>query len=577
MAHSCRWIPVLVIALGGCGGSDAQTGLTSGSGGTSGTAGVVSGTTRDAAAGTSGMAGVVSDSTRDGAAGATGTSRDARDAAIDSADAAYVSGDASSAGDSAEAGEAGDAGNTGGTGMIPCSALKPLADLPIIGPWRTHYAFYAPDRSWLLLQVRGTNDSLIRVDLPSGKATTIVDRLNVTSQLGKAGPFLLRATGSNGDDTSVYDGKQVRKILTGPCNIQPTPDGTRLYAVCSGDDKGLQSIDLATGKVSIVDKSATMATTWGMAVSPNSQWVAYRTGDSFAGARTMKLVSVAGASETITSAQGVDAMEFASDDLLVFHTTYTAGADGDLRGHTPGSGDTSFLIVADDYQYQFSLDRTRAVVAKYQRPVGSNALASLYSIPAHGGDPQLLVKDWSIPDSDMTYAFDFDSQGTYALYVSLTGYDLTGSLHLPTYTVSVVDMKGSQPRKLSNDWRFGLTRSTSSVLLWDTDDDGKNRLRLTDLATGADRLSATSSAQILGAMALRGDQAVLFVDNPGGTRRARFMSANLPQSAVLGVWNETDYRGATPMPVYADPTECFTIVNTELAPGPGTRLVLLPE
>jgi hypothetical protein len=26
-----------------------------------------------------------------------------------------------------------------------------------------------------------------------------------------------------------------------------------------------------------------------------------------------------------------------------------------------------------------------------------------------------------------------------------------------------------------------------------------------------------------------------------------------------------------------DPTGCFTIVDTDLPPGPGTRLVLLPE
>jgi hypothetical protein len=26
-----------------------------------------------------------------------------------------------------------------------------------------------------------------------------------------------------------------------------------------------------------------------------------------------------------------------------------------------------------------------------------------------------------------------------------------------------------------------------------------------------------------------------------------------------------------------DPTGCFTVVDTDLAPGPGTRLVLLPE
>ena len=34
-----------------------------------------------------------------------------------------------------------------------------------------------------------------------------------------------------------------------------------------------------------------------------------------------------------------------------------------------------------------------------------------------------------------------------------------------------------------------------------------------------------------------------------------------------------DPLGSYPM----DPTGCFTVVDTDLAPGPGTRLVLLPE
>jgi hypothetical protein len=121
-----------------------------------------------------------------------------------------------------------DSAGTGSKGMLPCSALQPLADLPLLGSWRTHSAYYWQDRSWLLLQVRGDEDSLIRVDLPSGKTTTIVDRLNAAWPLGSKGTFLLRGTGSNGDDISVYDGKEVRKILSGLCNLQPTPDGTRL-------------------------------------------------------------------------------------------------------------------------------------------------------------------------------------------------------------------------------------------------------------------------------------------------------------------------------------------------------------
>jgi hypothetical protein len=559
MPHLYRWIPAFLIALFGCGGSDAPTGTAGDAAADSvgaDTAGTSLVTTRDAAADSAG-------------ADTAGTSLvTTRDAAADSggADVAYGLGDAASG--------TADSAGTGSTGMLPCSALQPLADLPVLGSWRTHYAYYAQDRSWLLLQVRGDNDSLVRVDLPSGKTTTIVDRLNAAWPLGSKGTFLLRGTGSNGDDISVYDGKEVRKILSGLCNFQPTPDGTRLYATCAGDGNGLQAIDVATGEVSIVDKSATMATVWSIAVSPNGQWVAYRTGESNRTIRTITLASVAGRSYTITSAQAVESIEFGSDDLLVFHTAGDSATDGDLRGHVPGSGDTSFLVVSDDYSYRFSLDRTRVAVAKFNRPLGSSRLASLYSIPSQGGDPLLLVKDWSIPYSDMLYAFDFDSQGNYALYVSLSGYD---SANLPTYTVSVVDMKGSKPRKLSNGWGFGRTSATSSVLLYDTADDGRYRLRLTDLATGVDRFSYSSNQQIVSANALRGDQAVLFAETDGAKRGARFMSASYPQSTVLGVWEELDYRGASPMPVQPDPTGCFTVVNTDLSPGPGTRLVLLPD
>ena len=98
-----------------------------------------------------------------------------------------------------------------------------------------------------------------------------------------------------------------------------------------------------------------------------------------------------------------------------------------------------------------------------------------------------------------------------------------------------------------------------------------------DLATGRERLSYSAKGDIISAMALRGDQTVLFAEADGGKRRVRFMSARYPQSVVLGEWAESDCRGCSPMPVEADPTGCFTVVNTDVAPGPGVRLVLLPE
>lgn len=562
MPHAYRWITVLLFALLGCVGSSPMG---------------------PPAADASLSPASDSSSLRDMTAGDP-MAADAAVSADIATDADGMSADATVGTDGPRettSDAAADHTGTDTAGMLPCSALQPLADLPVLGPWRARYAYYSPDRSWLLLQVRGDTDSLIRVDLPSGNTTPIVDALNFAEPLGNGRAFLLYATGSTRDDLSVYDGKEVRKLWSGLCDFQPAPDGTRLYAVgpCVGAEDGLEMIDVATGMASIVDKRATKATTWDIAVSPNGQWVAYTTGDNDVNNRTIAVVNVAGSSYTIASTPGVVLLEFVSDDLLVFQTGGKSDYHGDIRGHVPGSGDTSFLIASDRYPgygysyygYQLSPDRTRVLAVKMPVSSDTSRSASLYSVPVHGGDPLLLVADWSLPNPDMLYPFAFDSQGKYAVYVSMR------DPHLPSFEVWAVDMQGSTPRKLSNDWAFGPTPATSSVLLSDTDDDGRYRLRLTDLATGRDRLSYSSSFQLWSATALRSDQAVLFAELAGGTRRSRFMSASHPQSVVLGEWEDLDCRGCSPMPVLADPTGCFTVVNTDVAPGPGTRLVLLPE
>ena len=472
--------------------------------------------------------------------------------------------------------------------MLPCGALKPLADLPMLGPWKTHRAYYSPDRSWLLLQVRsddGTEvEPLIRVDLPSGNATTIGSALDFATALGSGGALLFDGTGDS-DDVSVFDGKQLRRILGDRCKFFPTPDGTRLFAVgpCVGEENGLEVMDVATGTASIVDQSATMATTWDLAVSPNGQWVAYKTAEDDLDNHTIAVANVTGVTYTIASPQGGYLLRFASDDLLVFQTGGQSYA-GDIRGHVPGSGDTSFLIASDRYPgdfpydgagYKFSPDATR-VLAAGQIPTSSDTSLSgaLYSIPLRGGDPLLLVKDWSL--QRFTTLFAFDSQGKYALYASYTGRDAyTG---MDAYTVSAVDVQGSKPRKLSNGQWFGIAPATSSVLLSDTDDNHRSRLRLTNLDTGLDRLSYTSSnGSIDNATALRGDQAVLFAEFADGDL-ARFMSVSHPQSVVLGQWDDSNgCEGCSGLRVEADPTGCFTVVNSGLPSNSGTRLVLLPD
>ena len=477
--------------------------------------------------------------------------------------------------------DAGAGGDTDATGMLPCSALRPLADLPVLGPWQADYPYFSPDRSWLLLQVRGNPDRLLRVELPSGNVTTVVDALNSVQPLVSGGPFLLLGTGSSGQEVAVYDGKEVRKLLgDGACNFQPSPDGTRLYVIgaCVGEEMGLVAIDVGTGSVSTVDPRARMATTWDIAVSPNGQWAAYLTGDNDLENRTIAVANVAGDAYTIASVSGVVMLEFIADDFLVFHTGGKVDFHGDIRGHVPGSGDTSFLVTSDwwvgagypYYHYEFSPDRTRVLAAKI--PVTSDwpVKVQLYSIPLRGGEPQLLVKDWIMPSSYISYPCNFDSQGRYVEYMSPRDSDSE------SYTTWVVDTQGSTPRKLA-DGSAGLIPGTSSVLIYDTATDGQYRLRVADFATLHDRLSYSSRNGLNDGSPLRGDQALLFSEYDGSTMRARFMSVSHPQPVLLGTWHEDGCRGCSSMPLQPDPTGCFTVVNTDGASGPGTRLVLLPE
>jgi hypothetical protein len=52
---------------------------------------------------------------------------------------------------------------------------------------------------------------------------------------------------------------------------------------------------------------------------------------------------------------------------------------------------------------------------------------------------------------------------------------------------------------------------------------------------------------------------------------------------MLGEWMTTQFRpdvsySETPFDLYpVDPTGCFAVFDTDLAPGPGTRLAILPQ
>ena len=463
---------------------------------------------------------------------------------------------------------------------LACRELQPLADRPVLVPELTYLAHFSPDRSFLLLQLQGTPRRLIRVDRPSGKISTIADSVGLVTSLGGGKALLLEGTGVDGWETGLYDGNQVRPLYRGVCDVSATPDGTILYAVgpCVGAENGLTRIDLATATRTTLDPRVALNTQPGIQVSQSGQWIAYGITDPENRQRTIAVADAAGKVYAITTDRKVYLVAFASDHLMLFQTEGPPGTPGDLWGHVPGSGDTSFLLAADrspgnDDGYAFSPDRSQILAVKRPGPSEARSANSLYRLPLDGGDPLLLVTNWSIPSpGSRPNPISFDSQGKFVLYSSDAGGN-TGAVSL-----AVVDGQGSPPRTLSNDGGFILAPASSGVLIVENRPEGqKSHLRLTDLATGRDRLSYSSKANLEPVAVLRNDQAFLFAEFEGEKQRARFVSARHPHSVVLGEWHESGCRGCERQVLQADPTGCFTVVNTDQNSNSGTRLVLFPE
>jgi len=112
-------------------------------------------------------------------------------------------------------------------------------------------------------------------------------------------------------------------------------------------------------------------------------------------------------------------------------------------------------------------------------------------------------------------------------------------------------------------------------------------LRLLALGTGTDVAAIDASGYISAPhFATDGKGLVFVIPPPRGPHELRYISGAAPDSILLATWTSTllstssspasDY--APPFGLYPiDPTGCFIVVDTDLSPGPGTRLVLLPE
>jgi hypothetical protein len=473
---------------------------------------------------------------------------------------------------------------------IPCSALQALADKSLLSTSRSLEVHFSPDRTWLLLQVRvdvpsdaAVSGRLIRIDLPSGDITTIVDGIKRAEPLGLGGAFLLYGTGSDGNDTSVYDGKQVRTLLNGACYHKPTPDGRRVYFMrdCSYQGPGdLEVVEVATGGVMPVAKYVTNGE---VVVTPNSRWAAFATRRPADGSylSTISLVDAAGKLYTLDSSPGAANPELVSDDLLLFQVWGSSLSMSEIRGHVPGSGDQSYLIGVGDPgfgSYQISPDRTRLLVARMDTTSGAVLPGELYSLSLRGDDQRLLTQDLYnyAATSRALIPFGFGGLGKYAVYLS---QGTTGALN----SVRAVGLEGGAPRDLASSATFVPAPASSSAILYQTVSPSGQRLTLTDLSTGQDRLAYTSSGSLDRATPLANDDALLFAENVNKDWRLIFISEAQPMPLVLGEWKSSSLamvRSTTTAPAGTypvDPTGCFTIVDTDLAPGPGTRLVLLPK
>lgn len=475
--------------------------------------------------------------------------------------------------------------------LLPCQALKPLADQELLLKARAREVHFASDRSYVILRVRGDTDAsanvpdrLVRIELPSGKLTTITDSAYYAEALGPNGALLVHDYLGGAHDLTIYDHPSLRHIATGACQVRIAPDGGRLYVLagCVDEQYGyLDVIDVATGGSSVIAEDVVAGP---VAIAPSGHWIAFVTRDPSgdASANVLHLLPTGGQPYALASAPGAHAPWFVSDDLLVFTggSCPSAPVPGcGIRGHRVGTGDTSYLIEPAPAPafpgYQISADQTLMLVSEPAFADGGSA-AWLYSVSLDGLERHLLATNvymfWV--SSMMLRPFAFDGLGQQVLYVS------AGS----PFGVFVVDPLGRSPRKLADNATFQPVAGSSTAILIEQTPEGRQRLRLTELDSGRDRLSLNSNGGFWSVTPVRGDQALLVPEHmPAGVTYLRYLSPSYPGSIQIAEWMDSqltmqDSPYAEPGRFYpVDPTGCFIIVDTDLPPGPGTRLVLLPE
>jgi hypothetical protein len=481
-----------------------------------------------------------------------------------------------------------------------CAALKPLADKGVFTTRRSERVFFSPDLSWLVLRVHVEDPpgvvhaaQLVRIALPSGDETVLSASGGGAEALGSSGAILLTGMGSSGTDLAVFDETGVRTIATGVCGHLLTPDGSRVYVVndCAADGTGtLSRIDTKTAEASLL---ATSVLADRLAVSPSGEWGAFVVSVPPLAqlTRNITLVSLHGERYAIPSRPGVTDLSFLSDKQLLFTTTAPEIISmfhirSEVLSHVVGAGDKTAVLDTNVevglFGFQVSSDRNWLLSAQSQQIDGGPVRpALLFADRLDQGKHETITTNllpyWNYQLA--IHAFAFSAVRDHVVYET---YD--------DGTWSYALSEGA-PRKLSTNGMFVMSPTRDEVAIRETNGEAGSsyNLRLVALERGADVVSFSSSQIIHDVQFLPDGRGLLFVekDQPASgvsSSRLRYISSAHLEPVVLAQWNATllsatvsgrfDYpTGSYPV----DPTGCFTIADVDGAPGPGTRLILLPE
>lgn len=479
-----------------------------------------------------------------------------------------------------------------------CGALEPLADMGVFTSRRSEGVIFSPDRSWMVLRVHvedqagvAQQPALVRIALPSGDETVLSDSGGTAEALGPSSAILLTGMGSSGTDMVVYDDQGLRTLATGICDHAATADGSRIYAVHDCTDRGIGSLEVIDVKTSDVEPLATLVVAGTLAVAPSGDWLACVV-ETFPDPyyRAVHLVSVHGDDYALSAGYDPTYLRFVSEDRLLFTTSGTPySAMSHIRSqvvtHVLGSGTQATILSTNTeiglFGYRISSAGDWLLLAQSQQIDGGPVrpallLANHFDEAKSQTITSNLISYWDYQVAINAFAFSaVDDRVVYASYDD----------GLWSYSLS----EGTS-RKLSIDGRFVMSPTRAEVAILETDAEAGtgSSLHLLSLDSGADVISFRSDTLLRDVQFLPDGRGLLFTETrqlestSSGT--LRFISSAHPDAVVLAQWNTTLLSSSGPGPhTYptgsypVDPTGCFTIADVDGSPGPGTRLILLPE